>query len=255
MFKVDLNCDLGESFGCYKLGLDEQVIPFISSANVACGYHASDPIVMDKTVKLAKQAGVHIGAHPGFPDLMGFGRRNMVVSPAEAKAYVQYQIGALAALCKANGTKLSHVKPHGALYNMAGKDIKLAAAICEGICEIDDSLILLALSGSEMINAAKAVGLKAAKEVFADRAYESDGSLVARTKEGSMITDEDEAISRVVRMVTQGKVRCITGEDIPIEANSVCVHGDGAKALEFVRKIRDALNNNGVEIAPLNKIV
>jgi UPF0271 protein len=210
---------------------------------------------MDKTVRLAKQAGVHIGAHPGFPDLMGFGRRNMVVSPAEAKAYVQYQIGALAAFCKANGTKLSHVKPHGALYNMAGKDIKLATAICEGIGEIDDSLILLALSGSEMINAAKTAGLKYAKEVFADRAYEDDGSLVARTKAGAMITDEDMAIARVVRMVTEGKVTSLSGKDIPIEADSVCVHGDGEKALEFVKKIRAALAESGVDIVPLNDIV
>jgi UPF0271 protein len=255
MFKVDLNCDLGESYGCYKLGLDEQVIPFISSANVACGYHAGDPVVMNKTVRLAKRAGVHIGAHPGFPDLMGFGRRSMAVTPSEAKAYIQYQIGALAAFCRANGTKLSHVKPHGALYNMAGKDIELAAAICEGICEIDESLILLALSGSEMVNAAKATGLRCAKEVFADRAYENDGSLVVRTKAGAMITDEETAIARAVRMVTQGKVTSLSGKDIPIEADSVCVHGDGAKALEFVRKIRVALTENGVGIVPLDNIV
>lgn len=255
MLKVDLNCDLGESFGAYKLGLDSEVIPFITSANVACGYHASDPLVMSETVALCKKNGVSIGAHPGFPDLMGFGRRNMDVTPAEAKAYVQYQIGALKAFCDANGVKLCHVKPHGALYNMAGKDIKLARAICEGIAETDKSLILLGLSGSEMIKAAAEYGLKAALEVFADRGYEEDGSLVKRGKEGAMITDEDEAIARVIRMVKEGKVKAVTGKDIAISAHSVCVHGDGAKALEFVKKIGAALKENGVALAPLSEIV
>ena len=255
MAKVDLNCDLGESFGNYNLGLDDQVIPFISSANVACGYHASDPCVMDKTVALAKQNGVAVGAHPGYPDLMGFGRRNMNVSPAEVKAYVLYQLGALDAFCKAKGLKMAHVKPHGAMYNMAGKDIVLAKAICEAVYEYDPSLILLALSGSKMIDAAKEIGLRYAKEVFADRAYEEDGSLVARSKEGSMITDETLAIQRVIRMIKEKKVTAITGKDITIEADSICVHGDGVKALEFVKKIRAALEAEGVEIAPLSVVV
>jgi UPF0271 protein len=255
MYQVDLNCDLGESFGAYTIGMDEQVIPYISSANIACGYHASDPIVMQKTIKMAKENGIGAGAHPGLPDLMGFGRRNMNLSPAEAKAYVQYQIGALYAFCKAAGIPLSHVKPHGALYNMAGKDYKLARAICEGILEFDGSLILLALSGSEMIRAAQDTGLKVAKEVFADRAYEEDGSLVARTKPGSMITDEGIAIQRVIRMIREGKVAAITGNDIPIEADSVCVHGDGTKALEFVKKIRAALKAEDISVLPLAEIV
>lgn len=255
MFKVDMNCDLGESFGAYKIGLDEDVIPFITSANVACGYHASDPVVMDKTVKLCKKNGAGIGAHPGFPDLLGFGRRNMNVSPAEAKAYVQYQIGALYAFCKANQVSMQHVKPHGALYNMAGKDYALAKAICEGIYEIDPELIMLGLSGSEMIKAAKDTGLKIAKEVFADRAYEEDGSLVARTKPGSMIHDEDLAVKRVIRMIKEGKVEAITGKDIDISVDSICVHGDGEKALAFVQKIRSALEAEGITIAPLREIV
>lgn len=254
MNRIDLNCDLGESFGAYKLGMDDEVIPYISSANIACGFHASDPVVMRKTVKLVKKSGVSAGAHPGFPDLLGFGRRNMNVSPAEAKAYVQYQIGALSAFCRAAGIPLVHVKAHGALYNMAGKDYALAKAICEGIAEFDKNLILLALSGSEMIRAAKDAGLRAASEVFADRAYEEDGSLVARTKPGSMITDEDEAIGRVVRMAKEGKAAAVTGKDISIQADSVCVHGDNAKALEFVRKIRAALTAEGIEIAPLSQI-
>lgn len=251
MSQVDLNCDLGESFGAYTIGMDDQVIPFISSANIACGFHASDPVVMQKTVQLAKKYGVGIGAHPGFPDLMGFGRRNMKVSAGDAKAYVQYQLGALFAFCRAAGVPLRHVKAHGALYNMAGKDYTLACAICEGVLEFDENLILLALSGSEMIRAANDMGLRVASEVFADRAYEEDGSLVARTKPGAMITDEDEAIRRVVRMVKDGKVTAITGKDIPLQADSICVHGDNAKALQFVRKIRAALTAEGIQVLPL----
>lgn len=255
MYKVDLNCDLGESFGNYKLGLDEEVISYISSANVACGFHASDPLVMAHTVKLAKEAGVSIGAHPGFPDLVGFGRRNMNVSPKEAKAMVQYQIGALDAFCRAQGIKMHHVKPHGALYNMAGKDLKLAEAICEGIYEVNPELILLALSGSEMVNAAQNIGLKVAREAFADRAYEEEGSLVARTKDGAMITDEEAAIKRVIKMIKENKVEAITGKDIPIKVDSICVHGDGVKALEFVKKIKANLEAENIKIAPLFEVI
>lgn len=255
IYKVDLNCDLGESFGSYKIGLDEEVISYISSANVACGFHASDPLVMDHTVKLAKEAGVCVGAHPGFSDLVGFGRRNMNVSPKEAKAMVQYQIGALDSFCRAHGIKIQHVKPHGALYNMAGKDLKLAQAICEGIFEVNPELILLALSGSEMINAAQNIGLKVAREAFADRAYEEDGSLVARTKDGAMITDEELAIKRVIRMIKENKVTAITGRDISIKVDSICVHGDGAKALEFVKKIKSSLQKENIKIAPLHEIL
>ena len=245
MISVDLNCDLGESFGAYTIGMDEAVIPLITSANVACGYHAGDPLVMAKTVARCREAGVHVGAPPGFPDLMGFGRRSMNVSPAEAKAYIQYQLGALAAFCRAAGVPLRHVKPHGALYNMAAKDEKLARAVVEGICEVDDRLILLALSGSEMLLAAEKAGLRAASEVFADRA------LVPRTQPGAMITDETLAIERVVRMVTEGVVTAVDGTDIPLRADSICVHGDGEKALLFVRKIRAALEAKGVALRAL----
>lgn len=253
MLRVDLNCDLGESFGNYKLGLDEEVIKFISSANVACGFHASDPLVMAKTVKIAKDAGVAVGAHPGFPDLVGFGRRNMNVLPAELKAMVQYQIGALKAFCDSNKVKMQHVKPHGAMYNMAAKDEKLAIAIAEGIAEVDDSLILLGLSGSEMLRAAEKMGLKSKKEVFADRAYEEDGTLVARTKNGSMITDENLAIERVLQMIKKGSVQAVTGKEIPIEADSICVHGDSPKALDFVKKIRAALLSEEIELCAMGK--
>lgn len=255
MKKIDLNCDLGESFGNYKIGLDDEVIRHISSANVACGFHASDPLVMQKTVALAKENGVCIGAHPGFPDLVGFGRRNMSVSPAEAKALVQYQIGALDAFCKAAGVKLCHVKPHGALYNMAGKDEILAQAVCEGIFEYDSNLILLGLSGSKMIEAGKKIGLRTANEVFADRAYEDDGSLVARSKPGAVITDENLAVSRVVEMVKNGRVTSITGNEIEIKADSICLHGDGVKAVEFAKRIKEELLKNDVEIVPLRELV
>lgn len=255
MYRVDLNSDLGESFGRYTMGMDDKIIPLITSANVACGYHASDPVVMDKTVSMVREAGIRVGAHPGFPDLMGFGRRNMAVSPAEAKAYVMYQLGALEGFCRAKGVKLQHVKPHGALYNMAAKDYELSRAICEAIYEFDKNLIVLALSGGELARAAKDMGLRTALEVFADRAYEEDGTLVNRRKDGAMITDEDEAIARVVRMVKEKKVTAITGKDIPIQADSVCVHGDGAKALAFVERIRKALTEEGVEICSLDEIV
>lgn len=255
MFRVDLNSDLGESFGRYTLGMDDKIIPLITSANVACGYHASDPVVMEKTIAMAKEAGIRVGAHPGFPDLMGFGRRNMNVSPAEAKAYTLYQLGALDGFCRAAGVKLQHVKPHGAFYNMAAKDYKLSVAICEAIKSFDKDLIVLALSGGELAKAAKDMGLRTALEVFADRGYEEDGTLVDRRKEGAMITDEQEAIDRVIRMVKEKKVTAVTGRDIPIQADSVCVHGDGVKALAFVEKIRAALQNEDIQICSLDEIV
>lgn len=248
MSVIDLNCDLGESFGAYKIGMDEEVLPYVTSANIACGFHAGDPLVMEKTVALCKQYGVRAGAHPGFPDLEGFGRRNMSLSAKEVKASVMYQIGALKAFCNGAGIRLCHLKPHGALYNMAAKDYELAKVICQAIKEVDDSLILLALSGSEMLRAAKDTGLFAASEVFADRAYQSDGSLVPRSREGSIIEDEDLAVSRVIRMAKEGVVEAIDGSTISIQADSVCVHGDGVKALEFVKKIKKGLLEAGIEV-------
>jgi UPF0271 protein len=255
MYKIDLNSDLGESFGAYKIGRDADIISLVSSANVACGFHAGDPTVMAKTIALCKESGTAVGAHPGFNDLVGFGRRNMAVSPEDAANMITYQVGALDAFCKSQGVKMQHVKPHGAMYNMAAKDYALAKAICEAIKEYDDSLIVMALSGGEMIKAAKDLGLCTALEVFADRAYEEDGSLVDRRKEGAMITDENLAIERVVRMVKEQKVTAITGKDIPIKADSVCVHGDGAKALAFVEKIRERLTAEGIEIYSLDELL
>ena len=234
MYQIDLNSDLGESFGRYTIGNDDKIIPLITSANVACGYHASDPVVMMETIQRAKEAGIAVGAHPGLPDLMGFGRRSMAISNEEAKAYTLYQISAIGGMCKAAGVKLQHVKPHGALYNMAAKDYDLSKAICEAIYEYD-----------------KDCGLKSASEVFADRAYEEDGTLVNRRKPGAMIEDEDEAINRVIHMINEGKVTSITGKDIDIKADSVCVHGDGEKALLFVEKIRKTFGENEIEICHL----
>ncbi len=253
--KVDLNCDLGEGFGTYHMHMDGDIIRCITSANIACGYHASDPLIMDQTVQMALRAGVGLGAHPGYPDLMGFGRRNLQASPAEVQAYVTYQLGALHAFALSHGGRLSHVKPHGAMYNMAAKEPSLAKAICAAVYQFDKSLILLGLSGSCMLEEAEKMGLPVAREVFADRAYESDGTLVARTKSGAMIEDEDLAVERVVRMVQDGWVQAIDGTDIAICADSICVHGDGPKALLFTQKIRMALENAGIQIAPLAEVV
>ena len=251
MYTIDLNCDLGESYGAYRLGMEEEIIPLISSANVACGFHAGDFNTMAKTAKLCAENGVSMGAHPGFPDLQGFGRRNMNLSPVEVRNLITYQVGALSAFCRSAGVRLRHVKPHGALYNMAAKDPALAKAICQGIYSFDPSLILLGLSGSEMLKQAKDIGLPGAAEVFADRAYEDDGTLVARSKPGAMITDEDEAVARVIRMILEHKVTSIHGKEIEICPDSVCVHGDSPKALLFVKKIRSALEAEGIAIQPL----
>lgn len=255
MYRVDLNADIGESFGNYTIGMDSEVLKYITSANTACGYHAGDPLVMEKTVAMAKECSVAVGAHPGFPDLMGFGRRNMKISPAEAKAYIKYQVGALKAFTDAAGIRMQHVKPHGAFYNMAAVDEDLATAICEGIKEVDPELIMLGLAGSKHITAAQKVGLKVASEVFADRNYMEDGTLVPRSRPDAKIADPELAISRVVRMVKEGKVEAITGRDIDIKADSICVHGDNPKAVEFVKKIKETLLNEGIEVVNIAEVV
>lgn len=253
--KVDLNADLGESFGNYKCGMDEEVIRYVSSVNVACGFHASDPVVMAETVRLAKEKNAAVGAHPGYPDLVGFGRRNMAVSPKEVKAMVQYQIGALQAFCKAAHVGLQHVKPHGAMYNMAAKDEKLAYAIAEGIYEVDSGLILLGLSGSQLIKAGEETGLKVANEVFADRAYQADGTLVPRSQKGAVIEEEETAVRRTIRMVQEGVVTSIDGAEIPIKADSVCLHGDGKNAVAFARLLQEKLTEAGVSIVPITQVI
>ncbi len=250
MYFVDLNSDLGEG-----AAFDSQIIPLITSANIACGFHAGDSNIMNSTVKLCKANSVSFGAHPGYLDKENFGRTDMELTPDEVYNITVCQLGALAAFSKLNGVKMQHVKPHGAMYNKAAKDIESALAIANAIKDFDPSLILLALSGSKMIEAAKEVGIKYVSEVFADRAYEADGSLRKRTLEGSMITDENEAISRVVRMIKEGKVTAYTGEDVPIEAHSVCVHGDGEKALDFVRALNRAFTENDIKTVPLSEVI
>lgn len=253
MFRIDMNSDLGESFGLYKIGMDEEITKYVTSANIACGYHASDPNVMDKTIKLALQNGVAIGAHPGYPDLMGFGRRNMVCTPEEVKNYVIYQVGALAAFAAANGTKLQHVKAHGAMYNMAAKDYKLARAICEACYAVDKDVIVLGLAGSEFIRAGKDVGVNIKGEIFGDRAYMDDGTLVPRSQPGAVLHDPEFAIKRAVRMVKEHKVTSINGVDIDIEPDSMCVHGDNPSALAFVKQMREAFIAEGVEVLAMGK--
>ncbi|WP_281186916.1 5-oxoprolinase subunit PxpA [Staphylococcus schleiferi] len=249
--KIDLNCDSGESFGNYKIGNDQSVIPLITSANIACGFHAGDENVMAETVKLAKQNHVGVGAHPGFPDLQGFGRRNLDMSLKEIFNMVVYQVGALKAFCDIQGVKLNHVKPHGALYQMASRDAEIAKAIASAIYEIDPKLYLMGLSNSILIDEGRKQGLNVASEVFADRRYENDGQLVSRKKEGAVIEDSHEAIEQVLQMVKEGTVKTISGEMIDIKADTICVHGDGAHALEFVKQIRSHLSEENVDIRTL----
>ncbi|MCQ9290939.1 5-oxoprolinase subunit PxpA [Staphylococcus hyicus] len=251
MRKVDLNCDLGESFGNYTIGNDYKVIPLITSANVACGFHAGDPMVIQKTVHLAKENEVSVGAHPGFPDLQGFGRRNLDMTHDDIYSMLIYQIGAVRAFCNLHDVPLNHVKPHGALYQMGAKDRAIARVIAQAVFDIDPNLIFVGLSQSYLIEEAQKVGLQTASEVFADRRYEANGQLVSRKHNHAVIEDTEEAISQVVKMVTQGTVTATNGEDIHIKADTICVHGDGAHALEFVKQIRDALSKVGVNIVKL----
>lgn len=254
-FFVDLNSDIGEGYGAYKLGMDEEIMKCVSSVNCACGWHAGDPLIMDKTVKIAKENKVAVGAHPGYPDLLGFGRRKMIVSPEEARAYMLYQLGALDAFAKANGIKLQHIKLHGAFYNMAAVEKELADAVLEGVEQFDKEIILMTLSGSYMAEEGKRRGLRVAEEVFADRGYNADGTLVNRSLPGAFVKDPEEAIARVIKMVKTKKVTAVTGEEIDIAADSICVHGDNPKAIEFVDRIRKSLITNGIEVKSLYEFI
>lgn len=248
MYRVDLNCDLGESFGAYTMGLDEEILPFVTSANIACGFHGGDPGVMRKTVLLALKNKVAIGAHPGLPDLIGFGRRNMEITSQEAYDMVVYQIGALEGFVKAAGGKMQHVKPHGALYNMAAKKQELAEAIAEAVYKVNPELILFGLSGSELVLAGERIGLRTAHEVFADRTYQADGSLTPRKQSDALITNQEQAVAQVIRMVKEGTVLSQQGEQVVIKADTVCLHGDGAHALVFARHIRRILEQENITV-------
>ncbi|WP_182187600.1 LamB/YcsF family protein [Pectinatus frisingensis] len=248
MQTIDLNSDLGESYGAYTLGNDSQVLKYVSSANIACGFHAGDPRVMHKTVALAIKNSTAIGAHPGLMDLNGFGRRKIAISAQEAYDITVYQIGALQGFIKSTGGHMQHVKPHGALYNMAAKDKSLAEAIAQAVFAVDNSLILFGLAGSELITAGDKIGLKTASEVFADRTYLADGSLMPRNQPGAVLSDEQKAIRQVLHMVKDGKVTAADGQELNVKADTICIHGDSAKALLFAEKINKALKTAGIAI-------
>ncbi|TJX14211.1 5-oxoprolinase subunit PxpA [Tissierella creatinini] len=253
---VDLNSDLGESFGVYTMGMDSEVMKYITSSNIACGWHAGDPLIMDITVKEAIKNNVAVGAHPGYPDLMGFGRRNIEITPAEARAYMLYQVGALRAFTEANNIKLQHIKLHGAFYNTTCLKPDLADAIVDAIAEtFGKNIILLALSGSYILKRGQEKGLRIAHEVFADRAYNTDGTLVSRKLPGAIIHDKDLAIQRIKRMVKEGKITTIDGTDINIKSDSICVHGDNPEAVSFVKTIKENLQADGIEIKSLANFI
>jgi UPF0271 protein len=245
---VDINCDMGESFGAYTIGRDENILKYVTSANIACGFHAGDPATMRKTVRLALENNVGIGIHPGLQDLIGFGRRNMDISPEEAYDLVVYQMGALSAFVKAEGGKIQHVKAHGALYNMAAQNTVLSEAIAKAVYKVDPDLILFGLANGELVKAGDHIGLRTASEVFADRTYQIDGSLTSRRQADAMIEDDNEAVQQVVRMVKEQKVLTRQGVDIDIVADTVCIHGDGPHALTFAQKIRSTLEESGIDV-------
>ncbi|MGD6849953.1 LamB/YcsF family protein [Rossellomorea aquimaris] len=240
--KIDLNCDLGESFGTYTIGQDEEMMKYVSSVNVACGFHAGDPLVMKQTVTNALSHNLKIGAHPGLPDLQGFGRRMIQVTPEEAYALVQYQIGALLAFIEAQGGKLSHVKPHGALYNMAAKDSELAVSIAKAVFDLDPGLTLFGLSQSELTKAGAEIGLHVAHEVFADRTYQSDGSLTPRSLPNAVLHDENQVEKQVLRMVEKQEVVSTDGEVLSIKADTICLHGDNMAALNLAKRLYEKLS-------------
>ncbi|MFC4075291.1 LamB/YcsF family protein [Salinithrix halophila] len=246
--RIDLNSDLGESFGSYTMGRDEEILEYVSSANIACGYHAGDHNVMQKTVRAAVNKGVGLGAHPGLPDLLGFGRRYIAMEPEDVFNLTLYQVGALAAFATAEGAKLQHVKPHGALFHMASKEEAIAEAIAGAVAAVDKGLILFGLAGSLLVKAGRKEGLPVAEEVFADRTYLPDGTLTPRTLPDAFIHDPGEAAARVVRMLNEGKVRAVDGTDIELRADTVCVHGDDPKAVAFVRHLCGAFEAEGIDV-------
>ena len=249
--KIDLNCDLGESFGIYALGNDEMIMDYVTSVNIACGCHAGDPEIMEKTVELAINKGVSIGAHPGYPDLQGFGRRDMAMSKEALRASMIYQISALKGFVEIKGGKLQHVKPHGALYNLAAKDYEVARIIAQVIYDIDPSIIFMGLSDSEMIRAGIDVGLKVAREVFADRRYTKDKKLVSRNLKGAVIEKVEDSIKQCISIVGQHEIIDYDGNRQVLEGDSICIHGDNAHGIELVSRLRETLTNQSIKIQSL----
>ncbi len=248
MLSIDLNCDMGESFGAWRMGNDAELMNYVSSVNIACGFHAGDASVMRKTVEISLEKGVAVGAHPSFPDLQGFGRRRMSLSAPEIFDIVLYQVSALKGICEAFGAELHHVKPHGALYNQAAQNSEIARAIAEAVKAIDKNLVFYGLSGSCLISEAENLGLKTASEVFADRTYQADGSLTPRSETNALIEDSKQAVSQVLQMIKEQTVTATSGENVPLNAETICIHGDGENALNFARTIREKLINNGIQI-------
>jgi UPF0271 protein len=255
MATVDLNSDLGESFGAWVMGMDEEVMKHISSSNIACGWHAGDAEVMIRTVRAAKALNVAIGAHPGYPDLVGFGRRNMTCTPDEVYAYTLYQVGAMMGVCASEGVILQHVKPHGAMYNQAAKDSKLASAITRAIKSLGGGIILMGLAGSAFEAAAAEQGVPFAAEAFADRGYMADGSLVPRDKPGAFIHDPDEAAARMLKLVKEGTVETPDGQTLKLKAHSICMHGDSPEAVKMAEVMKATLEKNGVAVKNLKEVL
>ncbi|PEJ59225.1 lactam utilization protein LamB [Bacillus sp. AFS002410] len=250
MIQIDLNCDLGESFGNYKIN-DEQIMPHITSANIACGLHAGDPFVIYETVKIAKQYNLAIGAHPGFPDLLGFGRREMKFTEDEIYKIVLYQIGALYSVCKVNQIELSHLKPHGALYNMAATNLNLALAITKAMKEFDPSLVLYGLANSKLIEAAVEMNIPFASEVFADRTYTDEGLLVPRNQANSVHHNTRDAIDQALQIVTSKTVTTISGKVIPIQADTICIHSDSDISIKLALELQTVFNDNQIIVKPI----
>ena len=246
--RIDINSDVGESFGAYTIGHDAGLMRSITSANIAAGFHGGDPSVLRETIRQAKAHGVAVGAHPGFPDLVGFGRRELNVTPKEAEDFVLYQVAAVSGVAAAEGVRVQHVKPHGALFNMAVRSAELSAAIARAVAAFDRSLILFGLPGSEILTAGRAAGLRVAAEVFADRAYEPDGSLASRRKPGSVIHDADAVVARAIRMVKERSVVAVDGSVVPLEVDTMCVHGDTPGSDDLAAKIRAGLEAAGVTV-------
>jgi UPF0271 protein len=250
--RIDLNADVGEGFGAWAMGADAELIPLVTSVNVACGFHAGDPTVMDRTVALAVASGVAVGAHPGHPDLRGFGRRAIAADPAEVERDVLYQVGALQAFARAHGTRLVHVKPHGALYNQAAEDDALARAVARGVARADQDLILVGLASTAVMRrAARQEGLRFAAEAFADRRYTAKGTLQSRREPGSVLTDPLEAAAQAVKIATEGRVLSVDGHEIVLAADTLCLHGDNPAAAANARAVRRALEAGGVTVRPL----
>lgn len=251
--KIDLNCDVGESYGAWHMGADDEVLAHMSSANIACGFHAGDPMTMGMTVAIALGHGVAIGAHPSLPDLQGFGRREMRIAAEEVRALTLYQIGALDGFARAAGTRVAHVKPHGALYNMAARDPQMADAIAAAVREFDSQLVLVGLAASELPRAGRRAGLDVAEEAFVDRRYEGDGSLTPRLRDDALINDIDEAVAQALDIVVRGRVTSRTGAIVEMRADTLCVHGDHPHAAELALRLRVAFDEAGIEVKAFHR--